>query len=73
MDHFGGLDVSVIRRPASALWMTRAGSRRKLKVTSEPEALLKVLANPTYGFKRIGLEAVPLFANGSVQLLLAEA
>ena len=26
MDHFAGLDVSVKERPASALWMTRAGS-----------------------------------------------
>src|SRR5712664_2541705 len=33
---------------------------RKVKVASEPEALLKVLGNPTYHFKRIGLEAGPL-------------
>ena len=31
-----------------------------LKVTSEPEALLAVLKNPAYHFKRIGLEAGPL-------------
>ena len=33
---------------------------REVKVASEPEALLKVLGNPTYHFKRIGLEAGPL-------------
>jgi transposase len=32
----------------------------ELKVASEPEALLAVLANPIYRFKRIGLEAGPL-------------
>ena len=30
------------------------------RVASEPEALLAVLANPAYHFKRIGLEAGPL-------------
>jgi transposase len=29
-------------------------------VASEPEALLQVLGNPIYRFKRIGLEAGPL-------------
>ena len=33
---------------------------RELKVASEPEALLAVLKNPAYNFKRIGLEAGPL-------------
>jgi transposase len=33
---------------------------REVKVASEPEALLQVLANPTYHFKQIGLEAGPL-------------
>ena len=33
---------------------------REVKVASEPEALLKVLGNPIYHFKRIGLEAGPL-------------
>jgi transposase len=31
-----------------------------VKVASEPDALLAVLTNPTYHFKRIGLEAGPL-------------
>jgi transposase len=33
---------------------------REVKVASEPEALLQVLRNPAYCFKRIGLEAGPL-------------
>jgi transposase len=33
---------------------------REKKVASEPDALLAVLANPDYHFKRIGLEAGPL-------------
>jgi transposase len=33
---------------------------REAKVASEPDALLAVLANPAYHFKRIGLEAGPL-------------
>jgi hypothetical protein len=32
---------------------------REVKVAREPEALLKVLGNPAYRFKRIGLEAGP--------------
>jgi len=35
---------------------------REVKVASEPDALLAVLTNPTYRFKRIGLEAGPLSA-----------
>jgi transposase len=33
---------------------------REVKVASEPEALLEVLRNPAWHFKRIGLEAGPL-------------
>jgi transposase len=33
---------------------------REVRVASEPDALLAVLRNPTYRFKRIGLEAGPL-------------
>jgi transposase len=40
--------------------MTWAGFVREVKVVSEPEALLQVLGNPIYRFKRIGLEAGPL-------------
>jgi transposase len=40
--------------------MMRARSCRKARVASEPEALLQVLTNTIYRFKRIGLEAGPL-------------
>ena len=59
MDHFAGLDVSV--KETSVCIVDDTGRIvREVKVVSEPEALLQVLANPTYHFKRIGLEAGPL-------------
>ena len=59
MDHFAGLDVSV--KETSVCIVDDTGRIvREVKVASEPEALLPVLANPTYRFKRIGLEAGPL-------------
>src|ERR1700728_854835 len=59
MDHFAGLDVSV--KATSVCIVDDTGKVvREVKVTSEPEALLAVLKNPTYHFKRIGLEAGPL-------------
>jgi len=59
MDHFAGLDVSV--KETSICIVDDTGRIvREVKVASEPEALLKVLGNPTYHFKRIGLEAGPL-------------
>src|SRR6516164_6113785 len=59
MDHFAGLDVSV--KETSVCILDDAGKTLKeVKVASEPQALLKVLGNPTYRFKRIGLEAGPL-------------
>src|SRR5438034_8732125 len=59
MDHFAGLDVSV--KETSICIVDGAGKIvREVKVTSEPEALLAVLKNPAYRFKRIGLEAGPL-------------
>jgi transposase len=59
MDHFAGLDVSV--KETSVCILDDAGRIvKEVKVTSEPQALLKVLGNPTYHFKRIGLEAGPL-------------
>ena len=33
---------------------------REVKAASEPEDLLRILSNPAYHFKRIGLEAGPL-------------
>ena len=59
MDHFGGLDVSV--KETSICIVDDTGKIvREVKVASEPEALLAVLKDPAYHFKRIGLEAGPL-------------
>ena len=59
MDHFAGLDVSV--KATSVCIVDDAGKVvREVKVTSEPEALLAVLKNAAYHFKRVGLEAGPL-------------
>ena len=59
MDHFAGLDVSV---KETSLCIVDGTGRivREVKVASEPEALLHVLINPIYQFKRIGLEAGPM-------------
>ncbi len=59
MEHFAGLDVSV--KETSVCIVDDTGRIvREVKVASEPEALLQVLRNPAYHFKRIGLEAGPL-------------
>jgi transposase len=59
MEHFGGLDVSV-KETSVCIVDGTGGIVREVKVASEPEALLPVLTNPDYHFKRIGLEAGPL-------------
>jgi hypothetical protein len=57
MDHFA--DVSV--KKTSICIVDETGKIvREVKVVSEPQALLAVLANPAHHFKRIGLEAGPL-------------
>src|SRR5213082_3140810 len=59
MDQLGGLDVSV--KETSICIVDDTGRIvREVKVASEPEALLEVLGDPIYRFKRIGLEAGPL-------------
>ena len=59
MEHFAGLDVSV--KETSVCIVDDTGKIiREVKVASEPEALLVMLKNPVYHFKRIGLEAGPL-------------
>src|SRR5213083_1491606 len=59
MEHFAGLDVSV--KDTSVCIVDDTGKIvRQVKVASEPEALLAVLKNPAYHFKRVGLEAGPL-------------
>jgi transposase len=55
MDHSAGLDVSV--KETSVCIVDDTGRIvREVKVASESEALLQVLTNPGYHFKRIGLE-----------------
>jgi transposase len=59
MDHFAGLEGSV--KETSVCIADNTGRIvREVKVPSEPEALFAVLKNPSYHFKRIGLEAGPL-------------
>ena len=59
MDYFAGLDVSV--KETSVCIVDDAGKIvREARVASEPEALLQVLTNTLYRFKRVGLEAGPL-------------
>jgi len=59
MDYFAGLDVSV--KDTNVCIVDDMGKIiREVKVASEPDALLQVLRNATYRFKRIGLEAGPL-------------
>ena len=56
MDYFAGLDVSV--KETNVCIVDEAGKIvREVKVASEPEALLAVLASSAYHFRRIGLEA----------------
>src|SRR5215471_14403906 len=59
MDHFAGLDVSV--KDTSICIVDDTGRiLREVKVASEPDALVAVLTNRSYHFKRIGLEAGPM-------------
>jgi transposase len=59
MEHFGGLDVSV--KETSVCIVDETGRIvGEAKVASEPDALLGILQNGAYRFKRIGLEAGPL-------------
>ncbi len=59
MEYFAGLDVAV--KETSVCIVDDTGKIvREVKAASEPAALLAVLKNPAYRFKRIGLEAGPL-------------
>jgi transposase len=59
MEHFAGLDVSV--KETSVCIVDDTGRIvREVRVASEPDALVGLLTNPAYHFKRIGLEAGPL-------------
>src|SRR5215204_5369683 len=59
MDYLAGLDVSV-KETRVCIVDDTGKIVREVKVASEPEALLAVLTNSAYHFKRIGLEAGPL-------------
>src|SRR5260370_2804611 len=59
MDHFAGLDV-LVKETSICIVDDTGRIVKEVKVASEPAALLKVLGNPIYRFKRIGLEAGPL-------------
>ena len=59
MEHFAGLDVSV-KLTSLCIVDDAGGIIREAKVESDPDALLQVLKNGAYHFKRIGLEAGPL-------------
>jgi transposase len=59
MDYFAGLDVSV-KQTSICIVDDTGRIVRGVKVASEPEAMLKLLGNQAYRFKRIGLEAGPL-------------
>ena len=51
MDYFAGLDVSsicIVDDTGKIVW--------EVKAASEPQALLAVVKNPAYDFRRIGLE-----------------
>jgi hypothetical protein len=63
MDHFAGLDVSV--KETSVCIVDGTGRIvKEVKAASEPQALLKVLGNPAYRFKR-RMRAVQLRASDS--------
>src|SRR3974377_2320859 len=59
MEHFAGLDVSV-KLTSLCIVDDAGGIIREAKIESDPAALLQVLKNGAYQFKRIGLEAGPL-------------
>ena len=59
MKHYAGLDVSI--KETSVCIVDNAGQVvREVKVTTEPEAILTVLADEALTIERIGLEAGPL-------------
>jgi transposase len=59
MKHYAGLDVSI--KETSVCVVDGAGQVvREVKVATEPEAILVVLADETFSIERIGLEAGPL-------------
>ena len=68
MDHFAGLDVSVKETSVCIVDDTGRIVREVKVARSSPEALLHVLGNPAYSFKRIGLELGRCRSGFSVRL-----
>ena len=59
MEHYAGLDVSL--KETSVCIVDRAGQIvREVKASTEPDAILAVLADEAFTIERIGLEAGPL-------------
>ena len=59
MEHYAGLDVSI--KDTSVCVIDDSGRLVcEVKVESEPEAIVAVLADEAFSIKRIGLEAGPL-------------
>jgi transposase len=59
MEHYAGLDVSM--KDTSVCVIDDSGRLVcEVKVESEPEAIVAVLADEAFSIKRIGLEAGPL-------------
>jgi transposase len=59
MEHYAGLDVSI--KETSVCVIDGAGRvMREVKVPTEPDAILVVLADEAFSINRIGLEAGPL-------------
>ena len=66
MEHFAGLDVSV-KETSVCIVDDTSKIVREVKVASEPAALLAVLKNPAYHFKRFDER----FANSSASCIAA--
>jgi hypothetical protein len=61
MEYFAGIDVYL--EASSVCLVDSAGHIiRETKVASEPDALIEHFASLGFAFKRIGLEAGPLFS-----------
>ena len=59
MEHYAGLDVSL--KETSVCIVDRAGQvLREVKVATEPQAILAILADEAFTIERIGLEVGPL-------------
>jgi transposase len=72
MDHFAGLDVSV-KETSVCILDDASKIVKEVRVASEPQALLKVLGNLAYRFKRIGLTIADLAVQVEPMLVVRRA